>query len=246
MEPTANQQFVELEQTHFWFLARRAIFMHMLEEALGTRRDLRVLDVGCGAGGMLGPLERFGEVWGVDPSPELLEVCRQRGFWRVRRAAVERLPVESGTVDLLTLFDTIEHVDDDVGALRECRRALAPGGLLFLSTPAYQFLYANNDRVAHHRRRYRALELRVKLLDAGLRPVRITYFNTLLFPAILPAVLAEKLVERFSDPGQRTNLSRRLPRPVSRMLAATISSERRLLSRWNLPFGHSLIAIARP
>jgi ubiquinone/menaquinone biosynthesis C-methylase UbiE len=245
VDETANRQFIELEATHFWFVGRRAIFSSLLAHELDGANDLRVLDVGCGAGGMLGLLQRFGEVWGVDSSPALLEQCRRRGFQTVRLGNAERLPVRDGTVDLLTLFDTLEHIEDDTGVLRECHRALAPGGLLFISTPAYQFLYSNNDRVAHHVRRYTAHELRGKLIDAELPPRRITYFNTLLFPVILPAVLLAKASERARDPGERTNLSWRLPPKVNDALAATMSAERRLLARWNLPFGHSLIAIAR-
>ncbi len=246
MEETANRQFVELERTHFWFVGRRRIFFHLLGLELAGRSDLRVLDVGCGAGGMLEPLARFGEVWGVDTSAELVEFCHNRGFANVRLGSVYKLPVEAGTVDLLTLFDTIEHVADDVRALRECRRALHPDGRLFISTPAYQFLYANNDRVAHHERRYTVPELRRKLVAAGLEPVKLTYFNTLLFPVILPAVLLKKLQERFVAPGDRTNLSHAMSPTLNRALAATMSSERHLLSRWRMPFGHSIIAIAKP
>jgi hypothetical protein len=111
--------------------------------------------------------------------------------------------------------------------------------------PAYQFLYANNDRVAHHQRRYTARALRQKLSASGLTATKVTYFNTLLFPAILPAVLAKKLEERLDGPSERTNLSHTMPPTVNRLLAATMSSERHLLTRASLPFGHSIIAIAR-
>ncbi len=246
MEETANRQFVELERTHFWFVGRRAIFFPLIAGQFPGRGALRVLDVGCGAGGMLDELSRLGEVHGIDPSPELVELCHRRGYPNVRLGSAHQLPVESGTVDLLTMFDTIEHIADDVGALREARRALAGDGRLFISTPAYQFLYANNDRVAHHERRYTVRGLGGKLRAAGLEPVRLTYFNTLLFPAILPAVLAKKLQERYVPPGDRTNLSHTLPPLVNRALAAVMSSERRLLEQRDLPFGHSIIAIAQP
>jgi hypothetical protein len=87
--------------------------------------------------------------------------------------------------------------------------------------------------------------LRRELKRAGLAPVQVTYFNTLLFPAILPAVLAKKLQERFVEPGNRTNLSHPVPEPLNRALAAVMGSERRVLRRRSLPFGHSLIAVAR-
>ena len=245
MEETAYRQFIELEEKHFWFVGRRRIFFYLLDRELPATGELRVLDVGCGAGGMLGPLGRYGEVAGVDTSAELVALCRRRGVEHAEVASAYELPAAAGSLDLITLFDTIEHVPDDERVLRECRRALAPGGLLFLSTPAYQFLYANNDRVAHHVRRYTARELRRKLAAAGLRPTKVTYFNTLMFPLILPLVLVKKVHERLFDPGERTNLSHPVPPTVNRLLAATMGSERHLLTRFSLPFGHSLIALAR-
>ncbi len=245
MEQTAYRQFMELEQGHFWFVGRRRIFFHLLDRELDGRSDLHVLDVGCGAGGMLAPLSRYGSVQGIDTSPELVEVCHSRGFNQVRIGTAYQLPVADESLDLITLFDTIEHVPDDRRALRECRRALAPGARLFISVPAYQFLYANNDRVAHHQRRYTAPELHSKLRSAGFADIRVTYFNSLLFPAILPAVLAKKLIERRTWPSERTNLSHRVPGPLNRMLAAIMGSERHLLTRWRLPVGHSIIAVAR-
>jgi ubiquinone/menaquinone biosynthesis C-methylase UbiE len=245
VEETANKQFVELERTHFWFVGRRRIFFHLLDRELAGRGPMRILDVGCGAGGMLEALSGYGEVTGVDMSPELVEFCHQRGFENVVVGSAYELPAGDGSIDLVTLFDTIEHVPDDARALREAERVLAPGGLVFISTPAYQFLYANNDRVAHHERRYTARQLRRRLSDAGLEPVLVTYFNTLLFPAILPAVLAKKVTERLSDPGDRTNLSHTMNPVLNRALAATMSSERHLVARFSLPFGHSIIAIAR-
>jgi SAM-dependent methyltransferase len=244
MEELAQRQFVDLEEDHFWFVGRRRIFMHLLERELGGRADVQILDVGCGAGGMLGPLARFGDAAGIDVSPELVSVARRRGF-RVAVAGVHQMPAAPASLDLITLFDTLEHIRDDVGALRACREALAPGGLLFASVPAYQLLYANNDRVAHHERRYTASELRRKLRTAGLAPVKVSYFNTLLFPAILPVVLAKKALERVRDPGDATNLSTPIPPPLNRALAAIMGFERHLLARASLPVGHSLVAMAR-
>lgn len=245
MEETANRQFVELERTHFWFVGRRRIFFHLIDRELGGRTDATILDVGCGAGGMLEPLARYGDVTGVDMQQELVDFCHERGFPNVVLGDAYDLPAADGTVDLLTLFDTIEHVPDDARVLTEVHRVLKPGGIVFISVPAYQFLYANNDRVAHHERRYTGPRLRARLTAAGLQPIQVTYFNTFLFPAILPAVLAKKALERLSDPGDRTNLSHTMNPVMNRALAATMSAERRILARRSFPFGHSIIAIAR-
>jgi SAM-dependent methyltransferase len=194
---------------------------------------------------MLGPLGRFGRVRGIDTSPELVDFCHERGFSEVELASGERIPAADGSFDLVTLFDTIEHIRDDVGVLREVHRVLRPGGLIFISVPAYAFLYANNDRIAHHERRYTARELRDKLVVSGFAVTQITYFNTLLFPAILPAVLLKKLLEKVIDPRDTTNLSHPIRPRVNRILAAIMSSERHVLARTSLPVGHSIIALGR-
>lgn len=245
MDATAYRQFVELEERHFWFVGRRRIFLAVLDRLLGERTDRAVLDVGCGAGGMLAPLSRYGTVRGIDTSEEMVAFCRERGFADVEVGSAAALPVADATTDLITLFDTIEHIPDDEAVLREVRRALRPGGLVFVSVPAYQLLYANNDRVVHHQRRYRASALRRKLVAAGLEPVRVSYFNALLFPVILPVVLAKKILERLRDPGDTTNLSAPVPGPLNRLLTAVMSSERHVVTRVELPFGHSILAAAR-
>ncbi len=245
MEAEANRQFVELEADHFWFVGRRRIFAAVLERELGGRSGLRLLDVGCGAGGMLELLSRFGAVEGIDSSPELVAHCHARGFPAVWLGAAYALPADAERYDAACAFDVIEHIPDDVRALTEMRRVLVPGGRAFVSVPAYQFLYANNDRVAHHERRYTPRGLRRALLAAGLEPVQVTPFNALLFGAILPAVLAGKMLERIRPPGERTNLSVALPRPLNTALAGLMGAERHVVRRANWPVGHSILAVAR-
>ena len=252
MEPSAFQQFAALEDRHWWFIGRRRLYPELLaavlERDLGRPPEgLRVVDVGCGVGGFLAPLERFGSVLGLELDQESVSWCRQRGFPRTAAASSAALPLADGSQDLLCLWDVLEHTPDDVATLREARRCLRPGGHVALSVPAYPWLYANNDRVARHYRRYTRRTLRERVATAGLELRKATYVNVLLAPAIVPAVLLIKLKERLSartdDP--TTNLTWPLPRPAHQLLAALFASERHALSRIDAPFGHSLLAVAR-
>ena len=245
MEATVYEQFAHLEEGHFWFKGRRAIFFDLIERSLNGRRDLQILEVGCGAGGMLAPLSRFGHVHGVDIAHDYMQHCKRRGYKRVVTGSGYDLPFADNSFDLVALFDVIEHIEDDHRVLSETKRILKPDGQVFISVPAYQFLWSQNDRVAQHLRRYTSGRLSRVLANAGLEPRKLTYFNTFLFPLILPAVLVLKLKEMvFGLPDSQTNLSHDFKEPVNSMFAWLMGAERYLLRHMEFPFGHSLIAIA--
>jgi SAM-dependent methyltransferase len=252
MDDLATRQFIELEHRHWWFAGRRALFFDVLRRALTPRcagdRPLRALDVGCGAGGMLQGLSEFADPIGLDISTELLVQARSRGFRRLLVGSADALPVAPGSLDLVTAFDCIEHLPDDYAALRSFHASLRPGGHLFLSVPAWQFLFSENDRVAHHRRRYRRGPLEERVKSAGLEVVKSSYVNAWLFPLIVPAVLLLKLKQRCfkrPDAAPETNLSWVPPRWINALLAAVFSSERHVLRHASFPLGHSLVVLAR-
>lgn len=246
MEASVYDQFAVLERNHFWFRGRREIFFDLIERELGDQRDLEILEVGCGPGGMMAPLSRYGHVHGLDIALDAMRYCRDRGFREVVTGSGTELPFADASFDMIALFDAIEHIPDHARVLDEVRRVLRPGGFVFVSVPAYQFLYSQNDRLVHHQRRYTKRQLTALLEAAGLRPRRVTYFNTFLFPLILPAVMVVKLKERLVGlPRQQTNLSHEFSSRLHDFFAGFMGSERWLLRHMEFPFGHSLIAIAR-
>ena len=249
MEATAYQQFLELEREHWWFRGRRTVYLGLLEHHLGGERPPRILDLGCGVGGFLGGLARLGgRVFPTDISAESLVRCRERGFPGGVVSSGYALPYATAAFDLVCLFDAIEHIEDDARVLREVARILKPGGLVMLTVPAYQFLYANNDRVAQHHRRYSRARLRAAIEPSGLSIERNSHSNVLLFPLILPAVLAIKALESFVprklDP-DHTNLSWPMPAWMHSLLHAIFAAELPFTRRFDWPAGHSIACIAR-
>jgi hypothetical protein len=116
---------------------------------------------------------------------------------------------------------------------------------VFVSVPAYQWLWSQNDRIAHHYRRYTARRLRAAMTAAALQPRRISYFNSFLLPLIVPAVLWQKLMDRLGRlPAGYNNTSVRVPRPLNGAFTALMSSERWFLRRLRFPFGHSVLGVA--
>ncbi|HTE05960.1 MAG TPA: class I SAM-dependent methyltransferase, partial [Planctomycetota bacterium] len=215
--------------------------------APGAAQPLLVLDIGCGVGGFLTSLARFGRVTGLELDEPSIAFCREHGFPRTAVAASDHLPVPAGSQDLLCLWDVLEHTPDDRAVLAEMHRCLKPGGHLAISVPAWQFLYANNDRVAHHFRRYTRGELVRKLREAGLHVRKATYVNCLLGLAIVPTVLVIKAREKLLRIpfGTRNNLDLPAPGPVNALFAAIFAGERHVLRHASSPFGHSLFVVAR-
>ena len=234
----------EHEAHHWWFRARRAIVRDMLQRRYHGA-GAPVVDLGCGTGGMLPLLSEFGPVVGLDPAPLAREYCRTKLNMEVIDGSLpDRVPLASDHYGLAALFDVIEHVDDDVATLREAWRILKPGGLAVITVPACPWLWARHDEVNEHKRRYTRAELQRKILQAGFRAPRLSYYNFWFLPAIATVRLGQKLAGRFYRPSPDNCDLSLSPRWINRILEQVMSSERFLLRYLRLPWGASLIATA--
>jgi len=233
----------ELEDTYWWFAARRQLVADLIARHRPRPGPLRLLDVGCGTGATLGRLQAFGLVVGLDRSPEALRYCRRRDHQGLVRARVEQLPIASASVDVIAALDLLEHVPDDAAAAAELARALRPGGLLVLTVPALPALWSEHDEALEHRRRYRARRLRSLLEAAGLRVVRLSPLITALLPPIAVLRFAQRLLPRRRGAPQTAFIVP--PRPVNRLLTLLLRVESRWVLGRDLPAGVSLMAVAR-
>lgn len=234
-----------LEDFYWWFVARRSLVEEIVTSETNRDGDRppRLLDVGCGTGSNLAVFGRKTDAVGVDLSSEALRFCRLRDIESVALTPVERLPFPDGAFDVITALDMLEHTDDDLAALTELRRVCKPGGLLICTVPAYGFLWSEHDEALKHRRRYTAHELRNKLSLTGFDTERTSYFITLLFFPILAMRIAQGLFKKSTHP--KTSL-RVLPPFANRCLIGILAFERRVFRHLNLPFGVSIVALARP
>src|SRR6476646_2501514 len=125
MNAAEYEAMFRVEDHLWWYTGMRRIAAQILGERLaGAGRRLAILDAGCGTGGNLDWLARYGAAYGVDFSPLAVAFCAQRHLTTVSRASVLDLPYPDSTFDLVTSFDVIYHlgVRDDVAALAEMRR----------------------------------------------------------------------------------------------------------------------------
>ncbi len=240
MNPEIYERMAWLEDRHWWFRARRAIVAKLIA-GLGLPVDARILDAGCGTGGNLAMLSGFGKVEAMEMDDWAREIAAAKGVASVAPGRLpDGLPFQEGNFDLVALLDVLEHVADDEAALDSLGRLLKPGGHLLITVPAYPFLWSRHDEAHHHYRRYRIRELESKVRSAGMTVRHASYFNTLLFPLIA----ALRLLGRIRPGRGGDDLA--MPRPwVNRMLYAVFSSERMLLGKFALPFGVSVVLVAR-
>jgi SAM-dependent methyltransferase len=232
----------EVEQSHWWYIGRRRIIGEFVEKICRRVNDRRprILDVGCGTGANLLLLSKYGDAEGVDVSEDALSFCRERGLEKVRLGDGEELPYEDGTFDLVTAFDVVEHMDDDLAGLKEMRRVLRPGGRVLLFVPTFMFLWGLQDEVSNHRRRYRLPELERVLEQAGFEVERTTYANITFF---LPILLVRKLMRLT---GIKTDTENTINVPaLNGVLGRLFGAESLILRHLNLPFGVSGLCVAR-
>jgi len=232
---------VEQARDHWWYQARRALVAGLLAGELAP--GARVVDVGCGTGDNLGALDDVAgrTVAGVELSEYAVRHAPPAAAGGVRAgvARAEHLPFPTGCADLITSMDVIEHLDDDA-ALAEYRRVVRPGGLVLLTVPAYQWLWSDHDVWAAHRRRYSRRTLVAAVERAGLRPRRVTYFNSFLVPpaAVLRRTPARRLVK-----GEQDEVGASSP-AVDRIMTGLAGLERRWARRRAVPFGLSIACLA--
>jgi SAM-dependent methyltransferase len=253
VETPAFAALFAAEDRHFWFRARNRVLGRIVRKLTTCLPPgYRVLEVGCGTGNVLRVLEdvcHAGEVIGSDLFDVGLRFARQRVFCRLVRADVHDLPFRA-PFDLVGMFDVLEHLADDRRALRCLFGALAPGGRLVLTVPAYTALWSYADECAGHYRRYAPAELRRALAETGFRVEYLSPFMMPLAPLMWLGRRLAALRNRFAfraKASARELALRELQTGtvVNRCLDALLALEAPLLTRgWRLPVGTSLLAVA--
>ncbi len=219
-----------------------------LRSALGKLRGVRALEVGCGTGQVLAYLERQGlEIAGLDMHLEGLRFARKRSRAPLICSDARGMPFRD-EFDLVLVCDVIEHLEDDLGLLRECCAAVKPGGHILITVPAGMWLWSEVDEQVGHKRRYSSKGLKNLLSRAGLEVELLHYFNGL----IAPILFLRHWVGRKKRPPSEKEITNWLaeelkipPWPLNGIMYATGCMEAALSSCISPPFGISLIAVAR-
>jgi SAM-dependent methyltransferase len=233
--------FFEIQKKHWWFVTKKEIVLDTINICLRKSGDIKVLDIGCGSGLMLNALENIGQPFGMDMSDEAINFSKEIFKGRVEKGVLpDQIPYEEDFFDLITVLDVIEHVDRDIDSLKAIRSRLVSGGKAVITVPAYMFLWSSFDELNEHKRRYTLSELNSKLVQAGFTVEKISYFNTLLFPAVFVVRMLNNLLKR--DGASDVDMP---SRPLNYILEKIFGIEKYLLRFVSLPFGVSILAVVR-
>lgn len=228
-----------LEASHWWFWGKRMLMRRLLGDRL-SRPNLRILDIGCGAGANALELSAYGQVTASDRSLDALAFVRSRGVASVVAAEAPKLPFRDGAFDLVTAYDVIEHVEDDYGFVAELTRVLAPGGALAIHVPAWPFLWSSHDEVLEHKRRYTRRALRQLLDREDLQLDTLGWTNFSIFAPTAALRWTRRLIGG-GDGGADLGV---VPAPINGLLRGVYRVEAAVAATTGLPIGVSLAAIA--
>ena len=235
------------ERDHFWFRGFRRFVAPMLAQAAAGRADLRLLDCGCGTGGNIRlVLSRYGRTWGFDLTWTGLRIAHSGGADRIARANVTAIPFPSGSFDIVTSFDVLYCLPDEVerAAVAEMWRVLRPGGAAVINVAAMSVLRGNHSVLSNELRRYSPASLRAVVEPAGFHIERMIYTHATLFPVVLAVRSTHRLMglaNRDEALGELTVPAA----PINAALSGVLAVEAVLNRIVPMPFGSSLLCVAR-
>lgn len=239
MEKYLYEDLYELEEKHWWHIAKRENYLSLMNRFLNAQKP-KILDIGCGTGKNIEVLSRLGNTWGLDSSKEALKFCQKRGLKNITLGRSDKTKFPGNSFDAVTLLDVLEHTDDNK-TLTEIYRILKPGGSLVITVPAFQWLWSKWDEVLHHQRRYSKSNLTKILKNNNFSIMKISYLYAFL---ILPILIVRLFKSKFSKGAYSSDF--KLSSGLINKLLLTISKlENKIMIKWGVPFGTSLICVAR-
>lgn len=181
MDAAELRTLADVEDRHWWYKERRAI---LAKELRRLPKPGTALDIGAAGGGNTRVLRAHG--WrpvALEYAETAAKIARERGI-DVVRADARKLPVASESMDLVTAFDVLEHIEEDYEATAEIARVLRPGGTALIAVPCDMALWSAHDEAVGHVRRYTRETLTSAIEKGGLEVQDIWSWNVLLRPVV--------------------------------------------------------------
>jgi len=208
----------------------------------------RIVEIGCGNGNVLSYLSSTleQEIWGADLFSKALKFCQERVDTPLVQLDTYSLPF-TGALDVVCMFDTLEHLSADTKVLDEVNRVLRPGGRVVLTVPAYRKLWSYFDESSHHQRRYDKAELRQKMEMAGFDVEMFSHYMMVLLPWVAVGRKIQEWRHHITAAtvtvDDMVEADIKVMPVVNEFLYWVCSAEKWLVPYLGLPFGTSIIAV---
>lgn len=247
MELEMYREMYEHEDSFWWNKGMRKITYSLLSKYLGEKKERKILDAGCGTGGMFQAIAPFGEIWGIDSSEEALKFSHKRNFAKLFMGDIALLPFEDDFFDVIVCSDVLYHrnVSDESMVLKEFHRVLKHDGILFVREAAYEWLKSGHDLLFWTKRRYTKKILVEKINNEYFEVFKSTYVSFFLFPIIFCIRRLEKFF-------LSQNISKKIlssvyttPKFLNYFFYFIYIVEANIISFLNFPFGLSIVCIAK-
>lgn len=245
MDQSLFSEMAELESKHWWFVARRAYLYRLIEKYLAIDSQQKLCEIGCGTGGNLKMLSEFGSVDGVEineSAKKIAESLKTKNETNIFQGHLpDAIPLK-GFYDGVFSLDVIEHIENDLEAVKALKELANENGRFIFTVPAYQWLWSWHDEVNHHYRRYTKKSFCDLLEQAGLNVRYASYFNTLLFPLAVVKRITEFLVPKRL---RNQNWDVQMPSSwLNKLLESIFKLECYWAGKLSIPFGLSIVVVA--
>src|SRR4030042_1944294 len=247
MNASEYAKMAKFEKFYWWHKGRLSLVESLIYGFGKNTQKMEIVEVGCGTGENLRFLSKFGNTHGLDISDDAIKFCKERGLKNIYKGDIcdtkklEKLKLNN-KFDLIVALDVLEHIQDDVLALKNIYKLLKQDGFLLVIVPAYKFLWSEHDESLHHKRRYHSPEITGKLKDANFNIIKNTHFITAVFPLIAFYRLLNNFIGKSVYP--KTSYIT-LPKHLNTFMVRLLEIETFLVEYINLPFGTSILVVAK-